>query len=60
MYIFEAKYDNMDTGKERVKSFYLKEQFHKDEEHAYIAAVHQAYNNKRINESLLCVSFIAH
>lgn len=60
MYIFEAKYENMDTNEERTKSIKFDgDNFFDTEKECYIYAMTKAYDNKKANECLASVEFIA-
>ena len=60
MYIFEAKYMNMDTNKERIQSIEFDgDNFFDTEKECYVYATTKAYENKKANEYLYSVEFIA-
>lgn len=60
MYIFEAKYTNMDTNEERTKSIEFDgDNFFDTEKECYIYAMTKAYENKKANECLASIEFIA-
>lgn len=57
MYIFEAHYANMNTNKKRIQSIELTEC--QTEKECYIHAITKAYDNKKANECLESLEFIA-
>lgn len=57
MYIFEAHYANMDTGEKRIQSIELND--NQTEKECYIHAMTKAYDNKKANECLESLEFIA-
>lgn len=60
MYIFEAHYINMDTDKERIQSIEFDGgNFFDTEKECYIYAMKKAYDDKKVNECLCAVEFIA-
>lgn len=60
MYIFEAHYANMDTNEERIQSIEFDGcNFFDTEKESYIYAMTKAYENKKANECLTSVEFIA-
>lgn len=59
MYIFEAKYINMDNDKEITRKIEFSEQFFDSEEECYMYAMGRAYSMKQDNEVLASVVFIA-
>lgn len=60
MYIFEAHYTNMDTDEERTQSIEFNGcNFFDTEKESYIYAMTKAYENKKANECLVSVEFIA-
>ena len=60
MYIFEAHYENMDTNEKRVQSIEFDGgNFFDTEKECYIYAMTKAYENKKENECLVSVEFIA-
>lgn len=60
MYIFEAHYINMDTNEKRVQSIEFDGgNFFETEKESYIYAMTKAYDNKKENECLVSVEFIA-
>lgn len=60
MYIFEAKYTNMDTNEERKQLIEFDgDNFFDTEKECYIYAMTKAYENKKVNECLVSVEFIA-
>ena len=60
MYIFEAKYTNMDTNEEHTQSIEFDgDNFFDTEKECYIYAMTKAYENKKVNECLVSVEFIA-
>lgn len=60
MYIFEAHYINMDTSEERTQSIEFDgSNFFETEKESYIYAMTKAYDNKKENECLVSVEFIA-
>ena len=60
MYVFEAHYTNMDTNKERTQSIKFDgDNFFNTEKEYYIYAMEKAYNDKKANECLGSVEFIA-
>lgn len=60
MYIFEAKYTNMDTNEERIQSIKFDgDNFFDTEKECYIYAMKKVYENKKANECLGSVEFIA-
>lgn len=60
MYIFEAKYTNMDTNKERTQSIEFDgDNFFDTEKKCYIYAMTKAYDSKKANECLESLEFIA-
>lgn len=60
MYIFEAKYTNMDTNEDRIQSIEFDGgNFFDTEKECYIYAMTKAYEDKKANEYLASVEFIA-
>lgn len=60
MYIFEAHYINMDTDEKRTQSIEFDGcNFFDTEKESYIYAMTKAYENKKANECLTSVEFIA-
>lgn len=60
MYIFEAHYENMDTNEKRVQSIEFDGGNSFDtEKECYVYAMTKAYENKKANECLMSVEFIA-
>lgn len=60
MYTFEAKYTNMDTNEEHTQSIEFDgDNFFDTEKECYIYAMTKAYENKKANECLVSVEFIA-
>lgn len=60
MYIFKAKYTNMDTNEERKQSIEFDgDSFFDTEKECYIYAMTKAYENKKVNECLVLVESIA-
>lgn len=60
MYIFEAHYTNMDTNEERTQSIKFDgDNFFDTGKECYIYAMTKAYENKKTNECLASVEFIA-
>lgn len=60
MYIFEAKYTNMKTDQERTQSIKFDgDNFFETEKECYIYAMTKAYDNKKANECLESIEFIA-
>lgn len=60
MYIFKAHYINMDTNEERTQSIQFEgDNFFETEKECYIYAMTNAYKNKKANECLSSVEFIA-
>lgn len=60
MYIFEAKYTNMDTSEDRIQSIEFDgDNFFDTEKECYIYATTKAYENKKANECLASIEFIA-
>lgn len=60
MYIFEAKYTNMDTNEIRIQSIEFDGgNFFETEKECYIYAMEKAYDDKKANECLCAVEFIA-
>ena len=57
MYIFEAHYANMNTSEKRIQSIKLNE--YQTEKECYIHAITKAYDNKKANECLESLEFIA-
>lgn len=60
MYIFEAKYENMDTGEEVTRKIEFDgDNFFPTEKECYIYAMSKAYDMTEKNEFLVSVEFIA-
>lgn len=60
MYIFKAKYTNMDTNEEHAKLIEFDgDNFFSIEKECYIYAMTKAYEDKKVNECLVSVEFIA-
>jgi hypothetical protein len=59
MYYFVAVYTNMDTLEERELQIQIESQFCESERIVYIIAMEKAYDNRKENESLDKVEFIA-
>lgn len=60
MYIFEAKYTNMDTSEGHTQLIEFDgDNFFDTEKECYIYAMTKAYENKKVNECLVSVEFIA-
>lgn len=59
MYIFEAHYTNMDTKEEITRKIEVDSQVVGIEKECYIYAMTMAYENKKANECLMSVEFIA-
>ena len=56
MYLFEAKYINMDDGREIIRKIELFEE--ETEESTYITAMKMAYHKKKENECFASLEFI--
>ena len=59
MYIFEAHYTNVDTEKEITRKIEVDSQVFDTEKECYIYAMTKAYNDKKANEYLMSIEFIA-
>lgn len=59
MYIFEAHYTNMDTEEEITRKIEVDSQVVGIEKECYIYAMTRAYENKKANECLASIEFIA-
>ena len=60
MYIFEAKYTNMDTNEEHTVNLEFDgDNFFDTEKECYIYAMTKAYESKKADECLVSVEFIA-
>ena len=59
MYIFEAKYTNMNTEEEITRKIEVVSQVVGIVKECYIYAMTKAYENKKANECLASVEFIA-
>ena len=59
MYIFEAHYTNMDNEKEIIRKIEVDSQVVGSDKECYIYAMTKAYNDKKANECLVSVEFIA-
>ena len=57
MYIFEAKYQNMENGEERTKTIEIYEDG--PEAEIYVAAMRRAYEMKKPCQCLCAVEFLA-
>ena len=57
MYIFEAKYQNMENGKEHTATIEIYED--RPESEIYVAAMCRAYEMKKPHECLCAVEFLA-
>ena len=57
MYIFEAKYQNMENGKELTKTIEIYED--RPEAEIYVAAMRRAYEMKEPCQCLCAVEFLA-
>ena len=59
MYLFEAVYQNMDTGEEVTRTIEFDGgNIYQTEKECFIYAMHQAYNMKHANECLSNLEFI--
>lgn len=59
MYIFEAHYTNMDTEEEITRKIEVDSQVIGIEKECYIYAMTKVYENKKANECLASIEFIA-
>lgn len=59
MYLFEAHYINMDTGKEETRKIEFDGQFLEGEKECYLYAMGKAYDLKKDMECLSSLEFIA-
>lgn len=59
MYLFGARYTNMDNGEEIVRKIEFDGQFMKNDKECYMHAMSRAYDLKKENECLGVVEFIA-
>ena len=59
MYIFEAHYTKMDNEKEIIRKIEVDSQVVGSDKECYIYAMTKAYNDKKANECLVSVEFIA-
>lgn len=59
MYIFEAHYENMDTEEEITRKIEVDSQVVGIEKECYIYVMTRAYENKKANECLASIEFIA-
>lgn len=59
MYLFGARYTNMDNGEEIVRKIEFDGQFMKNDKECYMYAMSRAYDLKKENECLGTVEFIA-
>lgn len=59
MYIFEAHYTNMDNDEEIARKIEVDSQVVGSDKECYIYAMTKAYENKKANECLVSVEFIA-
>ena len=57
MYIFEAKYQNMENGEEHTKTIEVYED--RPEAEIYVAAMCRAYEMKKPEQCLCAVEFVA-
>ena len=57
MYIFEAKYQNMENGEERTETIKVYDDM--PEAEIYVAAMRRAYEMKKPHECLCAVEFLA-
>jgi hypothetical protein len=59
MWYFEAYYINMDDDTESKRAIKFDGQFFKNEEEIYIYAMTKAYKEKKKNETLVSLEFVA-
>ena len=57
MYIFEAKYQNMENGEEHTETIEIYED--RPEAEIYVAAMRRAYEMKKPHQCLCAVEFVA-
>ena len=60
MWLFEAKYINMDSGEKVIRKISFDgDNFYDTEEQCYICAMHMALKNRNKNERLYTLDFIS-